>query len=165
MEEDGLSVDDHGEMDGRFGHDESQQLNRFVLNVLKKNKNLKIFFRHTKLKNDPSEKLDLNKTIDLERYIQIFEMFRVLDDSNDMKKRFFIENLDRKEVDKIVENYFLEKVNSIVVIDDNFGWNESKVVRDIELIDKYSFEDPSPFTINLGKIGITVSYTPDKNYP
>ena len=64
-------------------------------------------------------------------------MFRVLDDSNDMKKRFFIENLDRKEVDKIVENYFLEKVNSIVVIDDNFGWNESKVVRDIELIDKY----------------------------
>ena len=109
LEEDGLSVDDHGEMDGRFGHDESQQLNRFVLNVLKKNKNLKIFFRHTKLKNDPSEKLDLNKTIDLERYIQIFEMFRVLDDSNDMKKRFFIENLDRKEVDKIVENYFLKK--------------------------------------------------------
>ena len=92
-------------------------------------------------------------------------MFRVLDDSNDMKKRFFIENLDRKEVDKIVENYFLEKVNSIVVIDDNFGWNDSKVVRDIELIDKYVFEDPNPFTINLGKIGITVSYTPDKNYP
>ena len=109
--------------------------------------------------------IDLNKTIDLERYIQIFEMFRVLDDSNDMKKRFFIENLDRKEVDKIVENYFLEKVNSIVVIDDNFGWNESKVVRDIELIDKYVFEDPSPFTLNLGRVATTVSYTPDKNYP
>ena len=165
LEEDGLSVDGHADMEGRFGHDESQQLNRFVLKVLKKNKNLKIIYRHTKLKSDPSVKLDLNRTIDLQRYIQIFEMFRVLDDSDDMKKRFFIENLDRKEVDKIVEHYFLEKVNSIVVIDDNWGWNESKVVRNIELIDKYVFEDPNPFTLNLGRVAITVSYTADKNYP
>ena len=165
LEEDGLSVDGHADMDGRFGHEESHNLNKFILNLFKKNKNLQIIFRHTKLKKDPSQKLDLNKTIDLERYIQIFEMYRILDDSDDMKKRFFIENLDRKEVDKIVENYFFEKVNSIVVIDDNFGWNESKVVRDIELIDKYVFEDPSPFTLNLGRVATTVSYTPDKNYP
>ena len=93
-------------------------------------------------------------------------MFRILDDSKDLKNRFFIENLNRKEIDMIVENFLLEKVNSIVVLDDNWGWNDSKVVRDVEFFDKYShFEDPNPFTINLEKIEMSLNYKGDEKYP
>ena len=102
-------------MEGRFGHEESRIFIKFILNSFHKNKNLKVIFRHTKLKTNPNQKLDLNKSIDLERYIKIFEMFRILDDSSDLKNRFFVENLNRKEIDMIVENFLLEKVNSIVV--------------------------------------------------
>ena len=165
IEEDGLSLDDYGDMDGMFGHQESQYLNRFVLRSIKKNKKLKVIFRHTKLKSDPNEKLDLDKTIDCERYIRIFEMFRILDDSNDLKNRFFIENLNRKEIDKIVEKFLIEKVNSIIVIDDNWGWNDSKFVRDIEFFDKFiNFEDLNPFSINQEKINFSLTYEGDKNY-
>ena len=165
IEEDGLSLDDYGDMDGMFGHQESQYLNRFVLRSIKKNKKLKVIFRHTKLKSDPNEKLDLDKTIDCERYIRIFEMFRILDDSNDLKNRFFIENLNRKEIDKIVEKFLNEKVNSIIVIDDNWGWNDSKFVRDIEFFDKFiNFEDLNPFSINQEKINFSLTYEGDKNY-
>lgn len=166
FEEDGLSVDDHGDMEGRFGHEESRMFNKFILYSLNKNKNLKVIFKHTKLKTSPNQKFDLNKSIDLERYIKIFEMFRILDDSKDLKNRFFIENLNRKEIDMIVENFLLEKVNSIVVLDDNWGWNDSKVVRDVEFFDKYShFEDPNPFTINLEKIEMSLNYKGDEKYP
>ena len=92
-------------------------------------------------------------------------MFRILDDSNDLKNRFFIENLNRKEIDKIVEKFLIEKANSIIVIDDNWGWNDSKFVRDIEFFDKFiNFEDLNPFSINQEKINFSLTYEGDKNY-
>jgi len=159
FDEDILS-DDYGDMAGLFGHEESGYFNRFILRIFNKNKKIKIILRHKDLKRN------LDKTIDLEKYIKIFEMFRILDDSNDTKNRFKIENFNRKEIDKVVEKFLLEKVNSIIVIEDNWGWNESKFVRDIEFFDKFiNFEDLDPFSINLEKINFSLTYEGDKNYP
>ena len=66
---------------------------------------------------------------------------------NERAKKAF--KLLNKEVKQIIDKYLLEAVDTLVVIDDNCGWNDSTNVRDIEYLSRIQFEDPSPFEINI----------------
>ena len=55
--------------------------------------------------------------------------------------RLIFKQLLNKEVKQIIDKYLLEVVDTLVVIEDNYGWNDSTSVRDIEFLDRFQFED------------------------
>jgi hypothetical protein len=150
---------DYGGMSGYWGDYESTFFNNIISELLTKYPNLKIILQHDSF----NEALTNNTKIGF--YIKIFEMFRILNENTKTKNRFEILGFNINSISKILEKYFLDIVDTLVVIEDNMGWNESKDIRDIEFFDKYkNFESPNPFPINLGTKNIELSYEGTKPY-
>ena len=143
----------HEVFEGPWRYYESSRLKKFILDLLNNFPQLNIIIRHNSFKEvlkDPKK---------LSVYLEIFELHRLLDENPSTKNKFEIDGFSKSEIKKIIDRYFLEVADTIVVIEDNVGWNDSSAVRDIELISRsYNFErENSEFLINLGLKKIKVS--------
>ena len=66
----------------------------------------------------------------------LFEYSTILSEKKETRNKLIIKQLLNKEVKQIIDKYLLEVVDTLVVIDDNCGWNDSSNVRDIEFLDR-----------------------------
>ena len=84
--------------------------------------------------------------------MRLFELFRIYSESKIDKNRFLITSFGiiKKDIKKVIDTYFLEVADTIIVIEDNVGWSESKLIKNIEIFERFYFEDPNPFCVNVG---------------
>ena len=142
----------HEAFKGTWDFWEINRLKGFILDLLINFQQLKVIVKHDSFQ----EVLKDNKKISI--YLEILEMFRILDENPNTKNRFEIDNFTKSEITKTLDKYFLEVADTIVVIEDNVGWNDSNSVRDIEIINCHNFDrGDGAFEINLGLKKITVS--------
>ena len=146
--------DNYGDLAGSFGEQDCKDLCNIICKILSKNLNVTISIEIDNLHSD------IKDTDKLKKYLRLFELFRICNESKTHKNRFLVTGFGiiKKDIKEAIDKYFLEIVDTIVVIEDNVGWNDSKVVNDIELNDRFDFEDPNPFSINLGMRFITPDY-------
>jgi len=149
----------HEAFKGTWDFWEINRLNRFILDLLINFQQLKVIVQHDSFK----EVLKENKKLSI--YLEILEMFRILDENPKTKNRFEIDNFTKSEITTTLDKYFLEVADTIVVIEDNIGWNNSNSVRDIEIISGNNFDrGDAIFEINLGLKKITVSREGEKPF-
>ena len=151
--------DDYGDMSGSWYDWDSESLSNFVFKNLMKHKNLNVVINHPDLK----QKFLKDKNFD--KYARLFNLFKLLSEKNETRNRFEIKNYNKQEVINALEKYLLNKVNTIIVIEDNFGWNESKVIQDIEFISKSDIIDGGfGVKFNEGTVHIEPSYDGTEPY-
>ena len=138
--------DDYGDMAGSFDEWECRELCDFINKILSINSKVTISIEIENLQSD------INNTDKYKKYLRLFELFRLYDESKTNKNRFLITSFGiiKKDIKEAINKYFLEASDTIVVIEDNVGWNDSSAVKNIELSERFDFEDPHPFKINLG---------------
>lgn len=152
--------DDYGELAGSFEEIDCKDLCNIITKILANNSNIIISIEIDNLQSDIKNKNGLKK------YLRLFELFRICDESKTHKNRFLITSFGiiKKDIKEAIDRYFLEFTDTIVVIEDNVGWNDSTAVNNIEINDRFDFEDPYPFTINLGMKKIDLDYNGAKPY-
>lgn len=148
----------YGDISGSWNHFEGSLLAELASTFLIKNKNLKI-----SIQLDFIDKI-INDNKKLSIYIKLFEVFRVLNDNLKTKDRYEILGLNKEKINKILDKYLLEVVDTIVVIEDNKGWNDSKEIRNIEFFDQYKNFESGEFTTSLGQKKIEISYEGQKPF-
>ena len=148
----------YGDISGSWDHYEGSLLAELVSTFLIKNKNLKI-----SIQSDSKDEI-INDNKKLSIYIKLFEVFRVLNDNLKTRGRYEIFGLDKEKINEIVEKYLLEVVDTIVVIEDNKGWNDSKEIRNIEFFDQYKNFESGAFTTSLGQKKIEISHEGQKPF-
>ena len=138
--------DDYGDMAGSFDEWECRELCDFINKILSINSKVTISIEIENLQSD------INNSDKYKKYLRLFELFRLYDESKTNKNRFLITSFGiiKKDIKEAINKYFLETSDTIVVIEDNVGWNDSSAVKNIELSERFDFEDPHPFKINLG---------------
>ena len=148
----------YGDISGAWDHYEGSLLAELASTFLIKNKNVKISIQSDSI----DEIINDNKKLSI--YIKLFEAFRVLNDNLKTKGRYEIFGLDNEKIDEIVEKYLLEVVDTIVVIEDNKEWNDSKEIRNIEFFDQYKNFESGAFTTSLGQKKIEISHKGQKPF-
>ena len=146
--------DDYGDFAGSFDEQDCKELCNIINKILSKNLNIKISLEIDNLK---SEIEDTDKS---KKYLRLFELFRIYSESKIDKNRFLITSFGiiKKDIKKVIDTYFLEVADTIIVIEDNVGWSESKLIKNIEIFERFYFEDPNPFCVNVGSKKIQLDY-------
>jgi len=91
-------------------------------------------------------------------YIKLFYLFISIQDHKKIKDKFKIKNLNVKQCVEYFEKLVLDKIKSIVVIDDQSNSKILKQFKNIELLHDYEFESGLEFlNINSGFISYEVS--------
>jgi len=147
-------VDGYGDMDGVFSEWECKRLCQIINEFIETNNKIKIDVEIGELS---SQLKDLNN---VSTYLRLFELYRILSGKNSFKNKFKIIafGIISKDINKAVEKYYLEVADTLVVIEDNVGWNDSKLIKNIEINGRFDFEDPNPFFVNLGTREIKLDY-------
>ena len=146
--------ENYGEMSGSFSGDECKRLIGIIIDLIRINKNLKIEIEIIDLSSQLKDLENLSK------YIWLFELQKFYEENESTKNKIDIKSLGviKKDIYQAIEKYYLEVVDTIVVIEDNVGWSDSKLIKNIEINEKFDFEDPNPFPINLGTKEIKLEY-------
>ncbi|MDA9617132.1 hypothetical protein N9S11_00095 [Candidatus Pelagibacter sp.] len=119
-------------------------------NVFKKNIEVEIDFKDVESFNDLGE--------DHSEYIQLFYLFINIQKHKKIKDKFKIKNLNIKQCEEYFEKLVLDKIKSIVVIDDQSNSKILKQFKNIELLHDYSTDMGLEFlNINSGLISYDVS--------
>ena len=150
--------DDWGDLAGSWSEWECRSFCQYINDLLILNKNLKIFI------DIPNLNEELKDLENISKYILLFEYSIILSEKKETRNRLIFKQLLNKEVKQIIDKYLLEVVDTLVVIEDNYGWNDSTSVRNIEFLDRFQFEDASPFKININTKSINLSYDGEKPY-
>ena len=91
-------------------------------------------------------------------YIKLFYLFINIQDHKKIKDKFKIKNLNIKQCVEYFEKKIIDKIKSIVVIDDQSNSKILKQFKNIELLHDYEFESGLEFlNINSGFISYEVS--------
>ena len=85
------------------------------------------------------------------KFIEIFKFFLNCQDKDTYKKFIEIKNLKNSDIEKFVDEIYLNEIKSIIVIDDQSNSETLKKFKDIELIDVY-LDDPYYFNIFEGPV-------------
>ena len=118
--------------------------------IFKKNIEVEIDFKDVKSFADLGEEHS--------EYIQLFNLFINIQDHKKIKDKFKIKNLNVKQCAEYFEKLVLDKIKSIVVIDDQSNSKILKQFKNIELLHDYEIESGLYFlNINSGLISYEVS--------
>ena len=141
-------------MDGVFSEWECKRLCQIINEFIEANNKIKIDVEIAELS---SQLKDLNN---VSTYLRLFELYKILSGKNSFKNKLKIIafGIISKDINKAVEKYYLEVADTLVVIEDNVGWNDSKLIKNIEINGRFDFEDPNPFFVNLGTKEIKLDY-------
>ena len=150
--------EDWGDLAGSWSEWECKRFCRCLNDLLQLSKKLKIFI------DIPNLNEELKDLKNISKYILLFEYFTILSEKKETRNKLIFKQLLNKEVKQIIDKYLLDAVDTLVVIDDNCGWNDSTNVRDIEYLSRIQFEDPSPFEININTKPIKLSYDGEKPF-
>ena len=130
--------EDYGDMVGEWSEWESKTFAIFVKNNLEKNKNLKIKISHPEFNQNFDREKVYNK------YIRLLNLYSVINKDKKFSGRLLINELNKGNIENVLLKYYNEKVTSIVIIEDNCGYNSSKKINNIELLEKSDFEFQNP---------------------
>jgi len=151
--------DDYGDMVGSWSDWESEALSRFVFNLLSQNAHLRIIVNH------PEFKKQIGKNVKFDKYFRLFNLYQIIADDRKTRNRFEILGFNTKEIDLHLNRFLLERINMLVVIEDNRGWNDSKNIRNVEFLSKAEIRDGSEtFAFSEFTKKITPSYEGTKPY-
>ena len=146
--------ENYGDMSGSFSGEECKRLIGILIDLIKLNKNLKIEIEIIDLSSQLKDLENLNK------YIWLFELQKLYEENKSTKDKINIKSFGviKKDIYQAIERYYLEVADTIVVIEDNVGWNDSKLIKNIEINEKFDFEEPNPFLLGLGTEEIKLDY-------
>ena len=151
--------EDYGDMAGSWYDWDSEALSRFVFDLLSQNAHLRIIINH------PEFKKQIGKNIKFDKYFRLFNLYQVIADDRKTRNRFEILGFNSKEIDLHLNKFLLERINMLVVIEDNRGWNDSKNIRNVEFLSKADIKDGSQtFAFSEFTKKITPSYEGTKPY-
>ena len=117
--------------------------------ILKKDVEIEINFQD--IKSFP----DLNDIHD--EYIQLFYLLINIQSNNKLKNKFTIKNLNLKECEEYFDQLILNKIKSIVVIDDQSNSEILKKFKNIELLHDFSIEGLEVLGINSGLLNYEIN--------
>ena len=92
---------------------------------------------------------DLNSNY--HKFIDIFKFFLNCQNKDTYKKFIEIKNLKNSDIEKFVDEIYLNEIKSIIVIDDQSNSETLKKFKDIELLD-INLDDPYYLRIFEGPI-------------
>ena len=98
---------------------------------------------------------DLNDIHD--EYIQLFYLLINIQSNNKLKNKFKIKNLNLKECEEYFDQIILNKIKSIVVIDDQSNSEILKKFKNIELLHDFSIEGLEVLSINSGLLNYEIN--------
>ena len=151
--------EDYGDMAGSWYDWESEALSRFVFGLLNQNAHLRIIVKH------PEFKKQIGKNAKFDKYFRLFNLYQVIADDRKTRNRFEILGYNTKEINLLFRKYLLERIDTVVVIEDNWGWNDSKNIRDVEFLSKSEIKDGSEtFSFSESTKKIAPSYEGTKPY-
>ena len=144
----------YGDMSGSFSGEECRRFIGILDDLIKINKNLKIEIEILDLS------LQLKDMQNLSKYIWLFELLKLYEGNKSTKNKIDIKSFGviKKDIYQAIEKYYLEVAETLVVIEDNVGWNDSKLINNIEINEKFDFEEANPFFVNLGTKEIKLDY-------
>jgi len=116
--------------------------------ILKKDVEIEINFQD--IKSFP----DLNDIHD--EYIQLFYLLINIQSNNKLKNKFTIKNLNLKECEEYFNQLILNKIKSIVVIDDQSNSEILKKFKNIEFLHDFSIEGLEVLSINSGLLNYKI---------
>ena len=116
--------------------------------ILKKDVEIEINFQD--IKSFP----DLNDIHD--EYIQLFYLLINIQSNNKLKNKFTIKNLNLKECEEYFDQLILNKIKSIVVIDDQSNSEILKKFKNIEFLHDFSIEGLEVLSINSGLLNYKI---------
>lgn len=117
--------------------------------ILKKDVEIEINFQD--IKSFP----DLNDIHD--EYIQLFYLLINIQSNNKLKNKFTIKNLNLKECEEYFDQLILNKIKSIVVIDDQSNSEILKKFKNIEILHDFSIEGLEVLGINSGLLNYEIN--------
>jgi len=128
-------VDVGGNMDGEWSGSDYSAFAQLIDGWLNLYPKIEICVFHAQFKRE------IGKNSKFDKYFKLFNLFQVFQDNKKTKNRFKIMGFSTKEIYSLFAKYLREKINTIVIVEDNYGINSSKNLRDVEFLNKIDLKD------------------------